>query len=151
MLSICISKEKGEPKRPVFAARVETNHGLVGDAHAGRGLRQVSLLANESAERIRARGIGVTAGDFGENILTEGIDPRDIRVGDALRIGPVWLTVTQIGKTCHDRCAIFDAVGTCVMPTDGVFCTVREGGAIAPGDIVVLEPSDNSPSSKTER
>lgn len=112
----------------------------MGDAHAGHGLRQVSVLANESAEQIRAKGLEVTAGDFGENILTEGIDPRDISVGDTLRIGQVWLTVTQIGKVCHNNhCAIFNAVGTCVMPTDGVFCTVKKGGAIAPGDTVVLE------------
>ncbi len=141
VLSICISEKKGTQKRPVFAARMETDHGVVGDAHAGSGMRQVSLLANESADLVRARGVRITAGDFGENILTEGIDLGRLREGDTVRIGTVTLVVTQIGKTCHRRCAIYDAAGICVMPTDGVFCAVREGGAVAPGDIIRIEPS----------
>jgi cyclic pyranopterin phosphate synthase len=134
--AVCISEKKGVQKHPVSSAMLIDDFGIDGDAHAGPGHRQVSLLATESVETIRARGASVSDGDFGENILTEGVDLKSVVVGDTLRIGAVRLVVTQVGKQCHHRCAIFDAAGTCVMPTDGVFCRVSKGGEVRVGDEV---------------
>ena len=133
VLNVCTSPRTGTQKQPVERVNIVAGFGLMGDAHGGGGHRQVSLLADESAARIRGQGVAVGPGDFGENILTRGIELAALPVGAILRIGDVELEISQIGKECHTRCAIFHAAGTCAMPTDGVFCTVRKGGSVSPG------------------
>jgi MOSC domain-containing protein YiiM len=139
VVSVCTSGETGVQKTPVAEVLARTGHGLDGDAHAGPGHRQVSLLADESAAKIRAAGAPVGPGDFGENVLTAGIDLVALPVGAVLVVGGARLEITQKGKECHTRCAIFEAAGTCVMPTEGVFCRVLAGGRIRPGDPVRVE------------
>jgi MOSC domain-containing protein YiiM len=129
--------KKGCRKDTIGRGVLVENHGLEGDGHAGDGIRQVSLLATESIEKIRTRGLDVGFGDFAENLTTEGIDLPSLPVGTRLRVGDaVLLEVTQIGKVCHDRCHIFYAVGDCVMPREGVFARVVRGGEVASGDTI---------------
>lgn len=132
--AVCISENKGERKKPVEAVELRENHGIVGDAHAGDWHRQVSLLAQESIDKMRALGLDVTAGDFAENITTVGIDLVSLPIGSRLKAGETLLEVTQIGKECHTRCAIFYQAGDCVMPKEGIFVKVITGGTIKPGD-----------------
>jgi MOSC domain-containing protein YiiM len=132
--AVCISKNKGERKKPVESVELRVNHGIVGDGHAGDWHRQVSLLATESIDKMRALGLNVTAGDFAENITTSGIVLVTLPIGSCLQIGETLLEVTQIGKECHTRCAIFYQAGDCVMPKEGIFAKVITGGAIKPGD-----------------
>ena len=132
VLKICISKSKGIQKTPVDSAEVLVGFGLKGDAHGGNWHRQVSLLADESAELMREKGAKVGPGDFGENILTQGIDLPSLAVGTRITMGEIELEVTQIGKECHTRCPIYYAAGTCVMPTNGIFCRVVRGGFLRP-------------------
>lgn len=134
VVSVCISEKKGTKKHPVAEISLWPHHGIVGDAHAGDWHRQVSLLANESVDRMRKEGLTLAAGDFAENILTEGITLRTLPVGTVLRVGEVRLEVTQIGKECHNDCAIKKAVGKCVMPTEGIFAVVVKEGVVRPGD-----------------
>ena len=134
VLAVCISENKGERKTPVEAVELRENHGIVGDAHAGEWHRQVSLLAQESIAKMRALGLDVDSGDFAENITTSGIELVPLPVGTRLQIGPVLLEVTQIGKECHTRCAIFYQAGDCVMPKEGIFAKVITGGTVKPGD-----------------
>ena len=134
VLAVCISENKGERKKPVEAVELRENHGIVGDGHAGDWHRQVSLLAQESIDKMRALGLDVTAGDFAENITTSGIDLVSLPVGTRLQAGETLLEVTQIGKECHTRCAIFYQAGDCVMPKEGIFVKVITGGVIRPGD-----------------
>ncbi len=135
VISINTSADKGEKKRPVEKARVIEDLGIEGDAHAGFAHRQVSLLAIESIEKIRSRGLDAKPGDFAENITTEGIELPALPLGTRLCIGDgVELEVTQIGKECHDRCAIFKEVGDCVMPREGIFTKVIRGGEIRAGE-----------------
>ncbi|HUT79120.1 MAG TPA: MOSC domain-containing protein [Polyangia bacterium] len=134
VLAVCVSERTGVQKRPVDAADLVVGHGIAGDAHAGDWHRQVSLLADESAQRMRDAGAAVGPGDFGENLLTSGISLVDLPIGASLRVGGTLLEVTQIGKECHSHCAIFHAVGDCVMPREGIFCRVLEGGPVRPGD-----------------
>ncbi|MFA5516639.1 MAG: MOSC domain-containing protein [Desulfuromonadales bacterium] len=134
VVSVCISDNKGERKKPVAAADLQENHGIVGDAHAGDWHRQVSLLARESIGKMRALGLDVNSGDFAENITTEGIDLVSLPVGTRLLVGESLLEVTQIGKECHMRCAIYHQAGDCVMPKEGIFARVLRGGTIQPGD-----------------
>jgi len=135
VISINTSVGKGEKKRPVEKARVIEDLGIEGDAHAGFAHRQVSLLAIESIEKIRSRGLDAKPGDFAENITTEGIELASLPLGTRLSIGDgVELEVTQIGKECHDRCAIFKQVGDCVMPREGIFTKVIRGGEIRSGE-----------------
>jgi len=142
LIAVCSSTAKGEKKRPVGAGRLETDHGLVGDAHAGSG-RQVSLLAEESISEIRRLGLEVSPGDFAENLTVRGLSLHTLPVGARLRVGPeAVLEVTQIGKECHDRCAIYEQVGTCVMPSQGVFARVVQGGAVRAGDPVAVIEGD---------
>ena len=131
ILAINISREKGEQKRPVPRATVRLNHGIVGDAHAGNWHRQVSLLANEDIDTMRGKGVALDYGDFAENITTEGIDLAGLPIGIQLYLGETVLEVTQIGKECHQGCAIFQAVGDCVMPRRGIFARVIEGGELS--------------------
>jgi MOSC domain-containing protein YiiM len=132
--AVCISVDKGERKTPVGAVELRENHGIVGDAHAGDWHRQVSLLAEESIDKMRVMGLDVTAGDFAENITTGGIELVSLPIGSRLEVGETLLEVTQIGKECHTRCAIFYQAGDCVMPKEGVFAKVITGGVIRPGD-----------------
>jgi MOSC domain-containing protein YiiM len=134
VLAVCISKNKGERKKPVQAVELRENHGIVGDGHAGDWHRQVSLLAQESIDKMRALGLDVNAGDFAENITTVGIDLVALPIGTRLQIDETLLEVTQIGKECHTRCAIYYQAGDCVMPKEGIFASVISGGRIRPGD-----------------
>jgi MOSC domain-containing protein YiiM len=130
ILSINVSPRTGEQKTPVPRATLRPDHGIVGDAHAGDWHRQVSLLADEDIAGMRCRGIELPFGAFAENITTRGIDLGSLPIGTRLILGPAVLEVTQIGKVCHNDCAIFRAVGDCVMPRRGVFARVIEGGEI---------------------
>ena len=139
VVSVCISEKKGTKKHPVAEISLRPHHGIVGDAHAGDWHRQVSLLANESVDRMRKEGLTLAAGDFAENILTEGIPLRTLPIGTGLRAGEVRLEVTQIGKECHNDCEIRRLTGMCVMPTDGIFAVVLNEGVIRPGDQIEVE------------
>jgi MOSC domain-containing protein YiiM len=134
--AVCTSENKGERKTPVEQVILRENHGIVGDAHAGDWHRQVSLLAQESIEKMQRMGLSVSAGDFAENITTEGIDLPSLPIGTQLHIGETLLEVTQIGKECHTRCAIYQQAGDCVMPKEGIFVKVLRGGTIEPGDTI---------------
>lgn len=138
VIAVCISTAKGERKTPVPAVELRENHGIVGDAHAGDWHRQVSLLAQESIEKMQALGLDVDSGDFAENITTRGIDLPHLPVGSRLQIGPTLLEVTQIGKECHTRCAIYYQAGDCVMPKEGIFAKVLTGGTVNPGMTITL-------------
>ena len=138
VVSVCISEKKGTKKHPVAEISLRPHHGIVGDAHAGDWHRQVSLLANESVDRMRKEGLTLAAGDFAENILTEGLTLRTLPVGTVLRAGEVRLEVTQIGKECHNDCAIRKAAGDCVMPREGIFVKVLESGEIKTGDEIEI-------------
>ena len=137
--AVNISERKGVRKHEVPYIDLKLRHGIVGDAHAGDWHRQVSLLANESVDQMRKEGLTLAAGDFAENILTEGITLRTLPVGTVLRAGEVRLEVTQIGKECHNDCEIRRMTGMCVMPTDGIFAVVLNEGVIRPGDQIEVE------------
>lgn len=125
------------PKQNVPEAELRADFGLVGDAHAGSGHRQVSLLTVESIDRFREKGVTVAPGDFAENVTVEGLNLSLLAVGSRLRIGTgPELEVTQFGKKCHGRCRIYEKVGDCVMPREGVFARVITGGTIRVGDVV---------------
>jgi MOSC domain-containing protein YiiM len=143
VVAVSISATTGVKKDNVLQARVLENFGLEGDAHAGDWHRQVSLLARESIDKMRQRGLDLHPGDFAENLTTQGIDLPHLPVGTRLAIGPeVVLEVTQIGKACHHGCAIKQAVGDCVMPREGIFGRVLRGGIVKPNDIIeVLDVS----------
>lgn len=135
IVSIARSPKKGTPKSTVDAALLVENHGLEGDAHAGTWHRQVSFLASESIKKARDRGLDVSFGDFAENIATEGIDWGALPVGNQIQVGESALVeITQIGKECHARCAIYYKAGDCIMPREGVFARVVRGGIIRCGD-----------------
>jgi MOSC domain-containing protein YiiM len=136
VLQVCTSEKKGIQKSPVDKVEVVVGFGIQGDAHGGDWHRQISLLADESAQLMRDKGADVGPGDFGENILTTGIDLPALPIGTKIRMGGVELEVTQIGKECHTKCAIYNAAGTCVMPTQGIFCRVIRGGTLLPGTAV---------------
>jgi MOSC domain-containing protein YiiM len=130
ILSLNISEKKGIQKHPVDSMELKVDHGIEGDAHAGNWHRQISLLANEDIESMRGKGIELKYGDFAENITTEGIDLSSLSVGTRLNLGGCEVEVTQIGKECHHGCAIYKAVGDCVMPRKGIFVKVIRGGII---------------------
>ena len=134
ILAICTSAEKGTAKRNVGKAELIPNHGIAGDAHAGPWHRQVSLLSHQKIEEFRAKGAKVQDGDFGENLVVEGIDLRSLPVGTLLECAGVLLELTQIGKECHSHCAIYKTIGDCIMPREGVFAKVLRGGFISTGD-----------------
>ena len=136
--AICISEKRGVRKTCVPAARLVADWGIEGDAHAGNWHRQVSLLSFQRVEEFRARGAEIAEGAFGENLLVEGVDLRSLPVGTRLRCGGALLEITQVGKECHDRCAIYHAMGDCIMPREGVFARVLEGGDIRTGDEVTV-------------
>ena len=135
IVAICISKKKGDQKRDVKQCRLIENYGLEGDAHAGSWHRQISLLSIEGRLVMENKGVKLDAGDFGENVLTEGVDFANIMVGNKIRLGKDALVrVTQIGKECHDRCNIYYQVGDCIMPREGIFAEVLKGGEIKVDD-----------------
>ena len=143
--AISISETKGVRKDNVATAVLRPDHGIENDAHAGKWHRQVSLLAKESIDKMVKKGLDVGPGDFAENITTEGIDLISLPIGERLRLGTdVLVEVTQIGKECHDRCAIYYEAGDCVMPREGIFVKVLAGGSINLGDSIA-RPEDNKP------
>jgi len=137
VVAINISEKKGVIKKPIEQGLFIEEHGLDGDAHAGKWHRQVSLLAQESIDKMKKAGVeGLSAGKFAENITTEGIVLYELPVGTKLKIGITIQEVTQIGKECHGGCEIKRQVGDCVMPREGIFTRVIKGGVIKPGDII---------------
>ena len=134
VLAVCTSAKKGVQKRDVHSAHFTPEWGIDGDAHAGKWHRQVSLLSADKIEAFRAKGAEVVYGDFGENLVVSGFDFRSLPVGTLLRCGEVLLEMTQIGKECHSHCAIYKTMGDCIMPREGVFARVLEGGTITVGD-----------------
>ena len=141
VISVNVSKDKGEKKHNIEKCMLIKDMGLKDDAHAGFMHRQVSLLARESIEKIRKMGIDVVPGDFAENLTTEGIDLPSLPIGTKLLVGNgIVLRVTQIGKECHARCAIFQQVGDCVMPREGIFAEVLTEGEVKIGDTITVEP-----------
>jgi cyclic pyranopterin phosphate synthase len=144
--AISVSESRGISKHNVPAAQAKAGFGIEGDAHAGDWHRQISLLAEESIEKIRAKGAQVKSGDFAENITTEGIDLRNLVLGSRLRLGrEAEVEITQLGKKCHNRCAIFQQIGNCIMPRDGAFAKVTKSGQIKVGDTIeVLNSNDQS-------
>jgi len=139
VISIAISKKKGIRKTPVSSVTLIKDHGIEGDAHAGPWHRQVSLLAMEDIQYMQAKGVDVDFGDFAENIATSGIDLPELPIGRRLRIGEaVRLEITQIGKECHNKCAIYYQAGDCIMPKRGVFARVITGGTISCNDTIQI-------------
>lgn len=139
--AVSISERKGVPKSPQAEINLLPGHGVNNDAHAGAWHRQVSLLASESIARMKQLGLEVGAGSFAENIATSGIVLHQLPLGSVLRIGGAVLRVTQIGKECHDRCAIYHQAGDCVMPREGIFAEVITGGIVRPGDQIQVWPA----------
>ena len=138
VLAICISKHKGTLKNEVSEANFIEEFGIEGDAHAGKWHRQVSLLAFEKIDDFRNKGGNVDFGAFGENLVVDGIELHKLPVGQQLQVGEVLLEVTQIGKECHDKCAIYYQVGECIMPKNGIFTRVLKGGKVKVGDKCTL-------------
>ncbi|MCX8031805.1 MAG: cyclic pyranopterin monophosphate synthase MoaC [Thermoleophilia bacterium] len=136
VVAVNVSEAKGQRKTSVDEITLVEEVGVKGDAHAGGSHRQVSLLAEESIAKIVARGLDVGPGDFAENITTRGIDVASLPVGTVLEVGETLLEVSQVGKECHSRCAIYQQAGDCVMPREGIFARVLRGGRVAPGDRV---------------
>jgi len=140
IVAVNISEDKGTKKNNIQSCAVLKDHGLKGDAHAGPWHRQVSLLANESIRKMKDMGVNVGYGDFAENITTEGVDLVHLPVGTEIRIGnSVRLRVTQIGKVCHDRCAIYFQAGDCIMPREGIFGEVIHEGDVKVGDEITID------------
>ena len=139
VLAVNISKDKGTKKTNIHSCALLKEFGLKGDAHAGPWHRQVSLLASESIEKMKAKGLKVGFGDFAENVTTQGLDLVHLPIGTEIRIGAsVLLRVTQIGKECHERCAIYYQAGDCVMPKEGIFAEVISEGEVKVGDEVII-------------
>lgn len=139
VIAVCTSERKGIQKTPTDSIELVVNHGIKGDAHAGDWHRQVSLLSYEKIEAFNERGADVEDGAFGENIIVSGIDLSALPVGTRIRSGEILLEVTQIGKKCHHHCAIYHAVGDCIMPREGIFTKVLEGGTMRKGDIIHVQ------------
>ena len=142
IVSIAISEKKGTRKTRLNRATLRRNHGIEGDAHSGPWRRQVSFLSSENIEKSRQAGLDVTFGDFAENIATTGVDWKTVPVGTRVEMGETAVVeITQIGKTCHKKCAIFYQAGDCIMPREGVFARVIQGGMIHCGDDVRIIPA----------
>ena len=142
ILAVCISEQKGTEKHNVGSARFIEDWGVENDSHAGKWHRQVSLLSFEKIEAFRARGADVAFGAFGENLVVSGIDFRTLPVGTKFKCNDVVLELTQIGKECHTGCAIFEKMGECIMPREGVFTRVLRGGVISVGDTMEILKED---------
>jgi MOSC domain-containing protein YiiM len=139
VVSVNVAAAKGMRKKPRAEILLVAGHGVEGDGHAGPWHRQVSLLARESIATMRAKGLDVGPGDFAENVTTEGVAVAELPLGTRLRLAGCLVELTQIGKVCHDHCAIYRAAGDCVMPREGIFVRVLEGGPLRAGDEVVVE------------
>lgn len=140
VIAVCISKEKGTQKYRIPEGEFIEEWGIKDDAHAGKWHRQVSLLSYDRIQEFRARGAKVEDGAFGENLVVEGIDFKMLPIGTKFKCNDVVLELTQIGKECHHGCAIFQAMGDCIMPREGVFTKVLHGGVIKEGDnLEILE------------
>lgn len=138
VVAVCISEVKGTMKKEVPEIQIKKDHGIVGDAHAGNWHRQISLLGNESVDKMKKTFPDIPVGAFAENILTEGITLYELPIGTMLKVGETRLQVTQIGKECHADCAIRKQVGDCVMPREGIFTIVIEEGTIRAGDEITI-------------
>lgn len=137
--AVCISQRRGTPKIPIVEAEFVEGWGIADDAHAGRWHRQVSILAAESIENVKKKLPDISQGAFAENIITSGLDLTGVGVGDTLEIGSgVVLEITQLGKVCHEECEIQKATGDCIMPKEGVFARVLQGGTVNPGDPISI-------------
>lgn len=134
IMAICISEKRGTQKKSIKKAELIKDFGINGDAHAGKWHRQVSLLSYETIEEFKSRGSDVIDGAFGENLVVKGIDLKNINIGDKLKCNNVILEITQKGKECHSHCEIYKKMGECIMPTNGVFAVVNNGGIIEEGD-----------------
>lgn len=134
VIATCTSKIKGTQKKNVHSVRLIENFGIEGDAHAGNWHRQVSLLSYDKITAFKERGADVEDGAFGENLVVEGIDFRAMPIGTQFSCNGVVLELTQVGKECHHGCAIFQQIGDCIMPREGVFTKVLQGGEIKEGD-----------------
>jgi cyclic pyranopterin phosphate synthase len=142
--AISISQERGTQKTNVPSAELKAGFGIVGDAHSGNWHRQVSLLGLESIDKMIAKGAKVTPGNFAENITTEGIDLCALEISSKLRLGAnVELEITQSGKKCHRRCEIFEQIGDCIMPREGIFARVIKAGVINVGDLIEVMTNEN--------
>jgi len=146
IMAVCISEKRGTQKKNIEKVRLIENFGLEGDAHGGNWHRQVSLLSYEKVRVFEEKGISVEDGAFGENLLVEGFDFKTLPVGTRFRCGDALLEMTQIGKECHSHCEIYQAVGDCIMPREGVFARVLHGGMIQIGDELEIVPSSDSDS-----
>lgn len=146
IMAVCISEKRGTQKKNIEKVRLIENFGLEGDAHGGNWHRQVSLLSYEKVRAFEEKGISVEDGAFGENLLVEGFDFKTLPIGTRFRCGDVLLEMTQIGKECHSHCEIYQAVGDCIMPREGVFARVLHGGVIQIGDEMEIVPSSDSDS-----
>ena len=146
VLAVNIADKKGRKKTNVGCGLLIADFGLQNDAHGGMETRQVSLLATESIDKMRDKGLDVTYGDFAENLTTEGIDLPSLPIGTRLHVGTdILMEVTQIGKVCHDRCHIFYTFGDCVMPREGIFAKVLKGGEVKVGDLIeIRETSEDA-------
>jgi len=145
VVSVNISERKTVRKKPVEKCRLLEEHGFETDAHAGDWHRQVSLLALESIEKMRQMGLDVGPGDFAENITTRGIELVTLPIGTQITIGEgILLEVTQIGKVCHTKCAIYYQAGDCIMPKEGIFARVLKGGDVKVGDTIIVLDSEKS-------
>jgi len=138
VVAVNISEKKGEQKVQVPAVDLQENHGIIGDAHAGDWHRQVSLLAEESIDKMRQLGLDLNPGAFAENITTRGVELVSLPVGSRFELGEALLEVTQIGKECHQHCAIYHQAGDCVMPKEGIFARVLRGGNVKSGSVFQL-------------
>ncbi len=134
VMAVCTSPAKGTQKENVHKVEVIEDFGIKGDAHAGKWHRQISLLSYEKIEEFRKRGAEVEFGAFGENIVVSGYDFKTLPIGTRFSCNDVVLELTQIGKECHHGCVIFQTMGDCIMPREGVFCKVLAGGHIEEGD-----------------
>lgn len=134
VLGICISEKKGTLKTEISEAKFIEDFGIENDAHAGKWHRQVSLLEFNKIDEFRKKGANVDFGAFGENLVIEGIELHKLPIGKKIKIGEVFLEVTQIGKKCHDKCQIYYQVGECIMPKNGIFTKVLNSGTVKVGD-----------------
>ncbi|MCK4396113.1 MOSC domain-containing protein [candidate division WOR-3 bacterium] len=138
IVAVCVSKERGTKKHDIGHATIQEEFGIIGDGHGGT-TRQVSLLAIESIEKMRKMGVDVGPGDLAENLTTENIELVSLPIGAKLKIGDeILVEVTQIGKECHNSCEIFKQVGTCLMPTEGIFVKILTGGEVRKGDSISI-------------
>ena len=138
VVAVCTSKRKGVPKRDIGTGMLRVDWGLEGDAHAANWHRQVSLLAMESIDKMKAKGLNVHPGSFAENITTQGLVLHTLPVGTKMRLGGALAEVTQIGKICHEKCAIYYQAGDCVMPREGIFVKILTPGSVSTGDAVEI-------------